>query len=226
MIDQKPALISLDRDRPRSYLGALPCRLISGDRPHDMSVMSPEFHVLTEADENITKRSMSCITGSREQRVHTIDLLREQHTIPVIGKECILQLYEFLEIIGIGYADRRSMIAVTPCDIISVLQEADPRIITVFPVKDLLIRSLEMDRLILDLPVNAVPASSCKNIHTDRSAVTTEYPCKAILKRNYRTVKNTVGNLISVSSDNRIFAVAPYRHGISFRLVLPWNIWQ
>ena len=118
------------------------------------------------------------------------------------------------------------MISVAPCNIIPVLNKAHPWVITVFPHKHFLVCSLKADWLILNFPVDAVPASARKDIHTDGFAVAAEHTRIPALKRYYCTVKYTVGNPVSIPPDNGIFAVAPQRHLIPLGLFLPGNARQ
>ena len=101
------------------------------------------------------------------------------------------------------------MIAVAPCNIISVLNKTYSRVIAILSLKYLVVRPFKANRRIFNLPINSVPASAHKNIHADGFAVAAEYPGIPSLKGHYRAVEYAVGNPVSISPDNGIFAVAP-----------------
>ena len=67
---------------------------------------------------------------------------------------------EFEGVICIGHADRRPIIAVAPCHIISVLQKTDSRIITVFSFQYFSVGAFKFYRLVFNFPMDAVFAPS------------------------------------------------------------------
>ena len=128
---QQPSLICLDRNRAGTDLGALPCRLVAAYRTHHMTVSSPELHILTLADEDISKWCVAVVARTAHHHIVAVDFSREQHAVTVEWKECVLKLNEFLEVIGVSNTDGRAVIAVAPGYIVFVVDFADTRVITV-----------------------------------------------------------------------------------------------
>ena len=52
-------------------------------------------------------------------------------------------------------------------------------------------------------------APAYENVHAHRSAVAPEHSHIAVLKRDYRAVKNAVGYFVPIPADNGILAVTP-----------------
>lgn len=61
VIENQPALVSLDRSSTAAYFKAFPPAFRFS---HDMAVMSPEFHILAFRNENITESRMAVIAGA------------------------------------------------------------------------------------------------------------------------------------------------------------------
>ena len=128
---------------------------------------------------------------------------------------------EGFEIIGVGKADGGTMISVTPCDKIFVLNPDYTGVIAIFPLGNLRILSLKCDGLITDFPVNRILAESHKDVHAYGQAVTAEYSRIPIPEGHHGTVKNTVGNRHIMSPDHGILRITPHRAVVAFRPVLP-----
>ena len=226
MVDQQPSLICLDRNRAGTDLGALPCGLVATYRTHHVAVSSPEFHILTLADEDISKWCVAVVAWTAHHHVVAVDLSREQHAVTVEWKECVLKLNEFLEVIGVSNTDGRAVIAVAPGYIVFVVDFADTRVITVLSCQNLLVSALKFDRFILDLPVDTVFTSSNEDVHADGTAVAAEYTYVSVLERYDCAVEDTVGTFLLVTADDRVLIIAPYRHVLSCWFFLPRHIRQ
>ena len=169
---------------------------------------------------------MAVVAWTAHHHVVAVDLSREQHTVTVERKECVLKLNKFLEIVGVSNADGRAVIAVAPGYIVFVVDFADTRVITVLSCQNLLVSALKFDRFILDLPVDTVFTSSNENIHTDGTAVAAEYTYISVLERYDCAVEDTVGTFLLIAADDRVLIIAPYRHVLSCWFFLPRHIRQ
>ena len=171
--------------------------------------MSPVLHVGALAQENVAERSVSCVAGPGKHHVLSADFSGEEHPVPVIGQESILQLMECLKIISVCDTDGGAVIAVAPGNVIPILDPCYPGIIAVLPLGHFRIVPCEGDGLMVDLPVDGVLAETCKDIHAHRQAVTAEHSRIAVLKRHHRAVENAVGDGNVMPADNRVLRIAP-----------------
>ena len=135
---------------------------------------------------------MTVVTRTAQHGILTVNFLREQYAVTVKWKEGILALIEFLEIECITDTDGRSVITVAPCNPVTVFNPSDTRVIFIFRIYHLRIAGLKDNRLMIDFPVDAVLAETCKDIHLYSSVVATEHPSKSIFEGNYRTIENTI----------------------------------
>ena len=156
-----------------------------------MAVASPKLHVGRLAVEDITERCVTGVARTREHSEVAVDLLREQYAVTVVRQECVLELMECLEVLCPSDADSRSVVAVAPCYIVAVLDEANARVVAVYPLADLLVVALEAERLLIDVPVHTVFRETYVEHHAAVGVVATEYTCEALTERNYCTVEDT-----------------------------------
>ena len=127
---------------------------------------------------------------------------------------------ERLKIIRPAQPDGGAVIAVAPADIIPSVDAADAGVVSVFAHGHFGV-ALKDDGLRGDVPVDAVFAEAGINIHADGFGITAENAGEAVLKRNDRTVENTVADGGVMPPDDWVCAVAPYWHGLMFRFGLP-----
>src|SRR5699024_8616658 len=143
-------------DRAGADLQALPGALIALDCAHHEAVAAPVDEVLALADKDITERGVAGIRRTAHHHVAALDLAREEHAVAVVGQEGVFQLVEGLEILGPGDADRGAVVAVAPGDVILAVNLADAGVVAVFALGDFGVFTDKVDRLIIDLPVDAV----------------------------------------------------------------------
>ena len=191
-----------------------------------MAVAAPELHVRTLADEDVAKGGVPRVAGPGEHHIHAVDLPGEQHAVAVIGQEGVLQLAEGLEVPRPAHADGGAVIAVAPCNVVLPVDLAHPGVIPVLPGGDLRVVAQEMDGVVLDLPVDAVPAEAGENVHTDGPAVAAEHAGEAVLVGDHRAVEYAVGPLDGVAADDGVAGKAPDRHVVSCGLLLPGDVFQ
>ena len=96
----------------------------------------------------------------------------------------------------------------------------------VFTGCDLRVVPYQMNRGILNIPVQTVLAEACENIHADGQAVAAEYAGKAILERYNGAVEHAVGTGVAVTTDDGVCIIAPERGAGVCRRFLPRNIGQ
>lgn len=160
---------------------------------------------------------MTIVARTAQHRIFAIDFFREKYTVAVERQESVLTLYECLEVVSVSYADRGAVISVTPCDPETVADTGHAWIIFIVT----LFVSFEMNRLMLDVPVHPVRATSGKYIHLHRTVVATEHPGITFTERHDGTVKYTVGGRYGIAVDDRIVALAPHDFVAAGRTVLP-----
>ena len=154
---------------------------------------------------------MAVVAWTAEHIIIAVYLSWKQHTVSVKRQKRVFHLVIRLKIICVANADRRIfVIAVAPGYIIPIFDPAHSWIIAEIPFCDLRVCSLEYNRIVLNVPVNAVFTKSGKNIHADRFAVTAEHSRKTVFIWDNRTVKHAVRIFCCKPLDNRIFVIAPY----------------
>ena len=225
MIDQQPALVGLNGNGAGADFGGLPGGLVSLHGTHYMAVAAPEFHVRALADEHVSERGVAGVAGPGEHHIQPVDFPGEQYAVAVIGQEGVFKLVEGPEILRPAHADGGAVIPVAPGYVILPVHKAHPGVVPVLPDRHIRI-TLKMDRLVLNLPMDAVLAEAGEDIHTHGPAVTAEHTCESVLKRHDRTVKNTVGIFCCVASDDGVAGIAPYGHMAVRRLRLPGEVFQ
>ena len=136
---------------------------------------------------------MSIVAGPAQHIIVAVNFARKQYTVTVKRQKGVFQLIKGLKVKGISNPNGWiPMVSVAPGNIISVLYETNPGIITVIPFGHLRMRPLEADGLVGNLPLDAVLTEPWENIHTDGLTVTPEHSRKTIPEGNHCAVKNTV----------------------------------
>src|SRR5699024_2454354 len=115
-------------------------------------------------------------------------------------------------------------VAIAPGEVVFAVQHADPGVVPVFPTGDLGVISFKGDRLLLDIPMDAVRAETGVDVHADGPAVTPEDAGKAIPEGDNGAVKDAVGQRHVMPGDDRVAAVPPDRSVAAGRPVLPGNV--
>lgn len=156
MIEHQPTLGCLNGDGAGAYLHALPCTYLKGGRRHHMAMLAPVYQVGRFAVKDVSKRSMSRIARATEHGEVTINLLREHHTVAVVGQKGILQLVEGLEIKCVCHTNGRSMVAVAPGDVVTAVNKAHARVVTIHLFTNLLVVAFKAQWLFVDVPFYTV----------------------------------------------------------------------
>ena len=172
--------------------------------PLMVAVTAPKFQIRALADVNVPEGRVTVVAGTAHHHVHAADFPGKEHPVAVEGQKGVFQLVEGFKILRPCHADGGPVIAVAPRDVVFALHGGDARVVAVFVHRDLAVRTDKVNRLVVDLPMNAVFAAPGKQIHADGTAVAAENACKAAAKGNDRRVKYAVGALVAVAADNRI----------------------
>ena len=147
--------------------------------------------------------------------------MRKQYSIAIKRQKGVFALKKLFEIECVAYTDGRTVVAVTPCDPVTVFDPSDTGIILVFRFYHIGISCFEFNGLMFDVPMNTVFAESCKDIHLHGFVIATEYSGEPVFKRYYGTVKDAVGRGDMVAVDYRIFRITPHDVRTSCRTVFP-----
>ncbi|KXB71641.1 hypothetical protein HMPREF3185_01930 [Porphyromonas somerae] len=189
-----------------------------------MAVTSPVLEVGRFAVEDITERSVTIVAGAAKHSEVAIQLAGEEYTIAVEGQEGILQLVEGLKVKGIGDTDRRTVVAITPSDIVAVFDEDDTRVVAIDPLTDLLVFAFEGQRLGIDIPVDRVIAEADVQTHTAVRIVAAEYPSIAFAEANNSAIEDAIGGRQQVAWDDGVGTVAPDDILTAFGTIFPRHV--
>ena len=189
-----------------------------------MTVTSPVLKVGRFAIEDITERRVTIVAGAAKHSEVAIQLTGEEHTIAVEGQEGILQLVEGLEVEGIGDTDRRTVVAITPRDIVAVFDQDDTRVVAIDPLTDLLVFAFKGQRLRIDVPVDRVIAEADVQTHTAVRIVAAEYPCIAFAEANNSAIEDAIGGRQQVAWDDGVGTVAPDDILTAFGTIFPRHV--
>ena len=210
MINHQPAFIGLDRNRAGADLLGLPAGVTA--RAEDIAVLAPIRHVRALAVEDVAERGVTGVGRTAQHCEVAVDLLREHNAVAVIRQVSVLHLIEGLKVIGIAYADRRAVETVAPGDVVTVLNPANARVIAIFLAGYARVAAgsrLEVDRLVVDLPVDAVIREACEDIHLNRAVV---------------GVEDAVGSGDEITRNDRVVVITPNRLIVALRLILPRDV--
>ena len=84
------------------------------------------------------------------------------------------------------------MIAIAPCDVITVIDERHARVIAVYPFRHLRVSPLKADGFRVDVPVDAVGRKSGMERHPAVLVVHTENPGETVLERDYGGIEDAI----------------------------------
>ena len=201
MVEQQPTLIGEDGYRACTYFCTLPCTLGERGHLHHAAVLSPVLHVGTETDIYVTERCVTVVARAAQHCILAVYLLWKKYSVPVERQERILALEKLLEVECISNTDGRSMIAVAPCNPVTVFNPCHTGVVFVLRLNHICVAGLEYDGFMFNLPIYTVLAESGKYVHLHSLVVATEYACISILERYDSTVEDAVrcGNSIAVN---------------------------
>src|SRR5205085_2392068 len=124
----------------------------------------------------------------------------------------------------------RAVVSVAPGDVIAVLDEADARIVAIFPARDLSILAGvggdELDALRINRPADAILAETCVKLHRPPRVVAAKHAGELSVERHDRTVEDAICGWKDIARNDGIGAVAPDDARVSRRTILPRNIGQ
>ena len=224
MVDHEPALVRLDRDRAGADLRRLPA---PGPRPHDVAVAAPVDQVGALGEEDVAERRVAVVARPAQHQVAPADPAWEQDAVAVEREVGVVELVESHEVVRRRDSDRRAVVAVAPGHVVPVLEPRHARVVGVLErLLDLgnpRIRRHEDDRLLLDLPVDAVGAPARVEVHRARGVVDAEDAREAVSERDDSRVEDAVRARQVVARDDRVPARAPERGTAPRWSVLPRN---
>ena len=188
---------------------------------------APVREVGTRRKEDVAERRVAAIARAAQHRVAAADPAREEHTVPVEGKKGVVELVEGLEVVRVAEPDGRPVVAVAPRDEVAILEPGDARVVR---VEELLldlsgpgVGGHERDRLVVDLPVDAVRAPSRVEVHDPLSVVHAEDARESVAERHDGRVEDAVRAGDLVANDDRVAARAPQDVARARRTVFPGN---
>ena len=226
VVEQQPAFAGLDGDGAGANLHALPGAHLEGCGSHDVAVLAPEAHVGRLAVEDITERCVARIGRTGEHGEVAAYLFGEEHAVAVVGEEGVLKLMEGLEVLGPGYADGGSVVAVAPGDVVLVLDLADAGIVAVDPLSYFLVVAFEAQGFRVDVPLLAVGREAYVEHHAAVGVVAAEDAGEAFAEGHYGTVEDAIACGQEVARDDGVLATAPHHVLAAFGAVLPRNVGQ
>ncbi len=221
VIDDQPPLTSLDGRGSGSDLSALPTQSFSAHHP---AMPSPVTEVRALTVKDVSKGSMTGITGPREHRVFSLDSAGEQNAVAIVGQERIVELMEGFEIVCIGHSNRRTVIAIAPRHIKAVLQPTDAWIIAILEASSIRILCDKGNGLGLNAPLPSIITAPCMQTHMSASIVATKDAGKAVMERYYGTIKDAIGAWNEIPGDYGVVGAAPQNLAAARRSILPRDI--
>ena len=227
VVEQQPALARLDGHGTRTDLHALPRRNLERRGRHHMTVAAPELHVRRLRIEDVPEGRVTRVARTRQHREPAPDLAREQNPVAVIGKKCVFKLVERLEVIRPRNADRRTVVAVAPRNVVFVADLRNARIVAVDPLADLGVRTLQPEVGLLDLPPKAVDREAYMDAHPAVRVVAPENARIIILafpEGNDRRIENAVRGRKRMTPDDRVLRVTPHHLFGAGGTILPRHI--
>ena len=184
VVDHEPALVGLDRDRAGADLRRLPA---PGPRAHHVPVAAPVDQVGALREEDVAERRVAVVARPAQHQVPVSDPPREQDAVAVEGEVGVVELVERHEVVRVGDADRRPVVAVAPGHVVAILEPRHARVVGVLErALDLGTRASvggEVDRLLVDLPVDPVGAPARVDVHRARGVVDAEDAGEAVSDR-------------------------------------------
>ena len=192
-----------------------------------MTVAAPELHVRRLRIEDVPEGRVTRVARTRQHREPAPDLARKQNPVAVIGKKCVFKLVERLEIIRPRNADRRTVVAVAPRNVVFVADLRNARIVAVDPLADLGVRTLQPEVGLLDLPPKAVDREAYVDAHPAVRVVAPENARIVIFsffEGNDRRVEDRIRRRKRMTPDDRVRAVTPHHLFGAGGTVLPRHI--
>ena len=229
VVEQQPALRSLNRNGARTDLHALPRRHFERRGRHHMAVATPELHVGALRVEDVPESRMAVVARTREHGELPADLAWEKHPVAVERDKGVLQLVEGLEIIRPRDADRRAVVAVAPRNVVFILDLCHTRVIAINPLAYFSIAARQPEILLGDVPFQAIDREPYMDAHSAVGIVAAENTCIVILaffKRYHRRVEDRVRSRQRIAPDNRVLRVTPQNLFTPRGAVLPRHIGQ
>ena len=185
---------------------------------------SPELQVGRFGVVDVAEGGVSPVARTRQHGITSAYLLRHQHSVAVERQKRVLALEKFLEIKCVGNADGGSVVTVAPGDPVAVLDPGHTGVILIVRLDHVGVAGLELDRLVVDLPVHAVFAEPGEYVHLHALVVAAEHSGKSVAERHHGTVEHTVGGRYGITAYNRVAARTPHRIIASFRTLFPGNL--
>lgn len=209
VVEHQPTLVGEERNTARADFGTLPGTLGERRHLHHAAVLAPVLHVGAVADVYVAERRVPVVARTAQHGVASAELLGKQYPVAVERQKGIFTLVEVLEVERVGNADGRSVAAVAPRNPVAVFNPRYTRVVLVLRFNHLRIARFELDRFVVDVPMQAVVAESGENVHLHCAVVAAEHAGEAFSERHHGTVENTVRRRYSVTSDDGILRVAP-----------------
>ena len=135
---------------------------------------------------------MSIVARSAQHGIFPVDFLWKQYAVSVEGQKGVLALEELLEIKCVSDSNSRAVVAITPGYPIAVFYPRHSWVVFIVRINHFRVSRLKLNRVVLYVPMDAIFAESCENVHLHGFVVTAEYSGKAIPKRHYCAVENAV----------------------------------
>ena len=212
VVEEQPPLRGLDGDGARTDFHALPGAHLECGGRHHVAVVSPVLHVGAFGVEDVAEGGVARVARTRQHGELAVNLAGEHHAVAVVGQEGVLQLVEGLEVGRPGHADGGAVVAVAPRHVVLVVDFGHTRVIAVDPLPHFGVGTLEVEILLLDVPVDAVDREADVNPHPAVGVVAakdTRIVVLAVLEGNDRRVEDAVRGRKQVARDNRVGRIAP-----------------
>ena len=127
---------------------------------HDMAMIAPEVHVRALAEEDIAKGGVAAVGGPGHHDEIAVDFAREQHSVPVVREEGVLESREALEIGGFRDSYGRAVHILTPHRVVGIIDLDEARVVGVYRLERLAVLVEKRYLFGLEVPVEGVAAGA------------------------------------------------------------------
>ena len=162
--------------------------------------------------------------GRLQHQELPVELAGEEHAVAVVGQERVLQLLELDEILRAGDADGRAVVAVAPGHVVDAVHQGDAGVVGVLVAPHLGIVALEIDRLGLERPLDAVGAPAHVKVRHPIHTLGPEHADELAFEGHHRAVVDARDMGQRAAPDHRVLAEPPQQVGIAGSTVLPGDI--
>lgn len=221
VVEEEPAFAGFNGRGACTNLDALPPGATTSD---DMPVSAPVDEVGTFARENIAEWGVSGIRWTTEHEEFPVDFFWEKDAVAVVGEEGVFELFKGLEVLGSGETNGGAVVSVAPSDVIGSVYFGDAGIVSVFHPADFFVFAKKVDRLGIEVKVEAVATAADMQMRNAIHPFGTEDANESAIPGNNGRIVDSGDAGQGAAADERIGIIAPEDIVAAVGAGLPGNI--